>query len=75
MRIARSCRPRRALKRDSCKSGATPDSERDGNAGANARITAGTSSADSTHCRAGESMAKGKESRTVLRRSTLRVSC
>ena len=76
MRITRSFRPRRALKRDSCKSGATPDSERDGDAGANARITAGTSSADSTHCRAGErSMAKGKESRTVLRRSTLRVSC
>ena len=54
MRIARSFRPRRALKRDSCKSGATPHSERGGDAGANARITAGTSSADSTHCRAGE---------------------
>ena len=48
MRIARSFRPRRALKRDSekssesgrsCESGTTPDSERDGDGRAKTRAT------------------------------------
>ena len=76
MRIARSFRPRRALKRDSCKSErlqtarevATQEQMQELLQGLQV-LTARIAALERA------SMAKGKESRTVLRRSTLRVSC